>query len=91
MKAIEIGNPDCKKIRPSIDAYLSNELTNEIITEVLDHLGKCPECWRIFRIRELVKARLRLALRNKGISVGLMGRISKLTKTNGSWLERLFG
>jgi len=77
MKRLDIGNPDCKKVLPLLDFYLSSELTIETTAEVMTHLERCPECLGVFRIGELVKTRLQTAVRRDEVSSELKRRVSR--------------
>ena len=91
MKLVEMGNPDCKQALALLDAYLSSELTVETTTEVVRHLESCPQCLRVFRIREWVKERLQAAVANDDVSPEIKKRVSRvIRKASGSWISRVF-
>ncbi len=89
MKRLDIGNPDCKKVLPLIDFYISSELTIETTAEVIRHLERCPECLGVFRMGELVKTRLQAAVRRDEVSPELKRRVSRTIRQNSrSWIRR---
>jgi anti-sigma factor (TIGR02949 family) len=91
MKVVNIGSQDCKRVLALLDFYLSNELTVETAGEVVAHLERCPHCLELFRIRDLVRKRLRAALLNEEVSPEMRKRVSRvLRKASGSWLSRAF-
>jgi anti-sigma factor (TIGR02949 family) len=90
MRSVDIGNPDCKKVLALLDFYLSSELTIETTTEVIRHLERCPQCLEIFRIRELVKRRLRAAASQEELSPEMSQRVSRMIhKASRSWIRRV--
>ena len=91
MKAVNIGDPDCKRVLVLLDSYLSNELTVETAGEVVAHLERCPQCLELFRIRDLVRKRLRAALATEEVSLELRKRVCRvIRKAHGSWISRAF-
>jgi anti-sigma factor (TIGR02949 family) len=64
MNVIRFNSDQCARIRRHFDAYLSNELLVETMTDILRHLEGCAECTRELEAR----TRLRDALRKAAAS-----------------------
>lgn len=62
MKLIDFADKSCDKYRKRLDAYLNNELTEEIRLETLSHLEGCPRCAEELETRQRLKDALRRAV-----------------------------
>jgi len=62
MKLINFEDRSCEKYRNRLDAYLSNELTEESRMETLSHLEDCPRCAEELEIKLRLKDALRRAV-----------------------------
>jgi anti-sigma factor (TIGR02949 family) len=62
MKLINFADRSCEIYRKRLDAYLSNELTEETRAETLRHLEGCSRCARELEIKQRLKDALRHAV-----------------------------
>lgn len=89
VRPVDIGKPDCKKVLALLDSYLSSELTIETTAEVIRHLERCPQCFGISRIRELIRRRLQEAVNQEEVSAEIRHRVSrKIRQSSRSWMRR---
>ena len=65
MNVLNFDSKQCERIRQQLDAYLSNELLVETISDVLRHLEKCEACARELEARSRVRDALRRAAENQ--------------------------
>ena len=61
MSVLNSNSKQCDRIRPHLDAYLSNELLAETTSDVLRHLEGCENCTRELETRTRVRDALRRA------------------------------
>jgi hypothetical protein len=69
-------NPECQQIRPLLDSFASNELTEELSRRVRGHLDSgCAECSVIFSNIVAARRFTAQAVKNQPVPVGLETRI----------------
>lgn len=62
MKLIDFADKSCEKYRQRLNAYLNNELTEEIRLETFGHLGRCPRCAEELETKQRLKVALKRAV-----------------------------
>jgi anti-sigma factor (TIGR02949 family) len=75
MNTINFNEAVCKRIRPQLDHYLSNELSVETNHEVMTHLEACPACSQELEARMRVGNLLRRAVQSETAPPALQQRI----------------
>ena len=91
MRAVDIGNADCKKALALLDAYLSGEVTTESAAQINSHLERCLECSEQFHVREHIKRRLQVAVSRSPTPTGLERKVSRsVRRSRGFGISRLF-
>jgi anti-sigma factor (TIGR02949 family) len=66
---------DCKQTIRELDAFLDNELTDEVRGHIHDHLDGCMDCLQAFDFQAELKLAIRRKCRNDEMPEGLLGRI----------------
>jgi hypothetical protein len=76
----------CQKFRAKLDSYIDNELMTESNLEFTEHFQRCTECTRETEERRKVRDRLKAAVRETTVPVGLerlvRGRLRQQAKQN---------
>lgn len=75
MNVMSMDDVRCRRIRPLLDPYLSNELLVETLQEVNEHLPKCPGCRSALEARRQSRQWLAAAVREQALPVGLETRV----------------
>ena len=76
MNTINFKEAACKRIRPQLDNYLSNELSVETNHEVMKHLEACAACSQELEARMRVKNLVRRAVQSETAPPVLRQRIA---------------
>jgi anti-sigma factor (TIGR02949 family) len=88
MNTINFNEAVCKRIRPQLDHYLSNELSVETNHEVMKHLEACPACSQELEARMRVKNLLRRAVQSEIAPPALQQRIEgRIRASESSFLQ----
>ncbi len=66
---------DCKQTIRELDAFLDDELTDEVRGHIHDHLDGCMDCLQAFDFQAELKLAIRRKCRNDEMPDGLLGRI----------------
>ncbi len=66
---------DCKQTIRELDAFLDDELTDEVRGHIHDHLDGCMDCLQAFDFQAELKLAIRRKCRNDEMPEGLLGRI----------------
>ena len=77
MNVLNFDSKQCDRIRPHLDAYLSNELLVETTSEVLRHLEGCENCARELDTRTRVRDALRRAAMSQAVPEELRQAIQR--------------
>jgi len=75
MSVINFEKGGCKRFRPHLDAYLSDELPAQTRRGVLNHIETCADCREVLASRQRVKGVLRSAVLKDSASPALRERI----------------
>jgi len=91
MNTINFNEAVCKRIRPQLDHYLSNELSVETNHEVMKHLEACAACSQELEARMRVKNLLRRAVQPEAAPPRLRQRIEgRIRASESSFLHLPF-
>jgi hypothetical protein len=85
MNTTDIGNQNCEHVLGLLDSYLDNELSNDEVSQVADHLKQCEVCSHELDTRRAIRERLRGAMRSIPVSPNLHVAIQEsIQSTRGS-------
>ena len=74
--------PDCNETIRELDAFLDDELTDEVRAQIYVHLGKCNDCMQAFDFHAELKAVIRRKCNNDEMPPGLLARIEHCFDTD---------
>ena len=67
---------DCNETIRELDAYLDDELPDDVRTHIHAHLDGCMDCLQAFDFEAELKAAIRRKCRNDTMPEGLLARIT---------------
>lgn len=75
MKVVEFEDPNCRRLRPLFDSFVSDELSVEAILEVQSHIETCGACRRELTALQGLRAQLRRAVTAEGAPSALRAQV----------------